>query len=134
MMGTSLLDDHQQADGDEDDRERRLAHHAPHDQALEAGGDERHADHRRDQRETEADLPLDRELVGEIGAQQDEPSLGEVERAGGLVDHHEAQGDEPVDRPGGDPREEELDELGHDRLLARGTEVPRHGASAGVPR
>src|SRR3546814_2586422 len=61
----------------------------------------------------ERQVPRLAEVVGEVGADEHEAALGEVDDAGRLVDDHEAEGDEGVLRAERDALEDELEELGH---------------------
>src|SRR3546814_12623496 len=67
----------------------------------------------------ERQVPRLAEVVGEVGADEHEAALGEVDDAGRLVDDHEAEGDEGVLRAERDALEDELEELGHRRSEAR---------------
>ena len=95
----------------------------PQHQPLGGHAEERRGRHRGEQRHHEGGLHRAHGGPGEEGAQHHELAGGEVDDPGGLVDHHEAHGDERVDAAGdhaGDQQLEQVDEpLAHARLLAQ---------------
>ena len=120
-----LLEDEQQADRHHDHREGRLTDHAAQDDPLGGRADQAADGHGHGDSQIEGHVPRVVGVVGQVGAQDDEAALGEVDHPRRLVDDDEAQGHQGVEGPEGEAGEAELQEVGHPYIASMRSENSR---------
>ena len=115
-------------------RQERLPDQRPGEDELEGPADRDRAQDRERDRDPRVPAEGDGERDAHVGAEHHQVALREVEHLRRLVDEREPERDEPVDRPVGDPDDEELDELGHGVRMTAQTRRRRRSAAAGTSR
>ena len=109
-----------QADRDHDHRDHRLADQGPQDQAFHDQADHRRTEERRQHAHTPGEAELADEGEGEVGAEEQELALREVDHVARLEDDDEADGHQRVDHAVREAGDGELKEdVGVHRPLLR---------------
>ena len=108
-----LAEHGEDAEGRYDARQRARRTQRPHHQEVDRHSQHRTAHDRGGQREEGAVAADHLEPVGEVGADEGEAGLGEVDDAGAAVDHHEAEAEQRVDAAGPEAEQREAEQVGH---------------------
>ena len=127
-----LLDDHREAEGQQQSERRIVAIEAPEQEALDDETDDRHQHRRGDERTREADVV--RQHHGEVRAQRIERAVGEIDEPTQRKDERQAERDQQVIRADQQAIDDLLDDLGEDhRQSEMGSELfSRIGSPVGT--
>ncbi len=99
---SEAVEDHQQANEDDDDRELRPVRDRAHDQPLD--GDPHHeGDEHRRAEGSPIRHPARDQRPGDVGREHRHLALREIHEMGGLIDHHQRQRDTGIDAARGEP-------------------------------